>query len=87
MVEYHVGTYSLFQEQINKKATYGGNISVRHKSGQILIILGYDETIIKQFALTTKVWVGLNRETAIVRCRNNAECLSVQGVWLWLRNE
>jgi hypothetical protein len=32
----------------------------------MLIILGHDEAIIKQFTLTVKGWVGPNGETAIV---------------------
>jgi hypothetical protein len=66
MVEYHVDTSELFQERMNKETSYGGRRSVRYEEEPMLIILGHDETIIKQFALTVKGWVGPNGETAVV---------------------
>ncbi len=66
MVEYHVDTSNLFQEQMNKEANYGGSQSVRYEEGRMLIIWGHDEAIIMQFTLTAKGWVGPNGETSIV---------------------
>jgi hypothetical protein len=65
MVEYHVDTCDLFQQQMNEETKYGGRRSVKYKEGKMLIIWGHNEAIVKQFALTKKM-EGPNRETAIV---------------------
>ncbi len=57
MVEYHIDTSELFQERMNKETPYGGQRSVRYEEGPMLIILGRDKAIIKQFTLTVKGWV------------------------------
>jgi len=63
MVEYHVDTCDLFQQKMNEETAFGGGRrSVRYKSGQMLIILGQDEAIMKQYLLTNKHWTGPNGE-------------------------
>jgi hypothetical protein len=54
MVEYHVDSHVLFQEKMVNETWSGGRRSVRYPSGKLLIILGHEEMIIKQFLLTKK---------------------------------
>jgi hypothetical protein len=50
---------------MNEETAFGGRRSVRYKSGQMLIILGHDKAIMKQYLLTNKHWTGPNGEKAI----------------------
>jgi hypothetical protein len=54
MVEYHVDTHELFQKGMENETWLGGRRSVRYPSGKLLIILGHDKMIIKQYLLTKK---------------------------------
>ena len=59
MVEYHVDTLDLFQDEVNNDASilFGGKLSVRLKEGERpLISLGQDECIFKQYLLKSKSW-------------------------------
>ena len=35
MTEFHVDSFKKFQEEINKKSKYGGNLSVRFPEGEL----------------------------------------------------
>ena len=63
LVEVHVDDLPeevVFQKS---KTIYGGNLSVRKPlDKKPVIIFGQDETIIKQFMINPKQWVGPNRE-------------------------
>jgi hypothetical protein len=65
MVEYHVDTCYLFQQRMNEETAFGGRRSDRYESRQMLIILGHDEAIMKQYLITNKHWPGPNGEKAI----------------------
>jgi hypothetical protein len=54
MVEYHVDTHDSFQEKMANETWLGGRRSVRYPIGKLLIILGHEEMIIKQFFLLRK---------------------------------
>jgi hypothetical protein len=54
MVEYHVDTHDSFQEKMSNETWLGGRRSVRYPIGKLLIILGHDEMIKKQFYLLRK---------------------------------
>jgi hypothetical protein len=55
----------LFQKRMNEETAFGGRRSVRYESGRMLIILGHDKAIMKQYLLTNKHWTGPNGEKAI----------------------
>jgi hypothetical protein len=65
MVEYHVDTCDLFQQRIKEETIFGGKRSVGYESGRMLIILGHDEAIMKQYLLNNKHWTGPNGVKAI----------------------
>jgi hypothetical protein len=65
MEEYHVNTCDLFQQRINEETIFEGKQSVRFKSGQMMIILGQDEAIMKQYHFNNKHWTGPNGVKAI----------------------
>ncbi len=48
-----------------EETAFGGRRSVPYESGKMLIILGHDEAIMKQYLLTNKHWTGPNGEKAI----------------------
>ncbi len=52
MVEYHVDTHESFQKAMENETWLGGRRSVRYPSGKLLVILGHDEMIIKQYKWT-----------------------------------
>jgi hypothetical protein len=59
MVEYHVNAYREFQEKMNKETKFGGNLSVRlKKEEKLLIMFGHDEAIFKEYLLMKKAWYG-----------------------------
>jgi hypothetical protein len=66
MVEYHVDTHDSFQEKMADETWLGGRRSVRYPTGKLLIILGHDEMIIKQFLLTKKGWTGPNGQISLI---------------------
>ena len=67
MVEYHVDSSYLFQDQMNKETEFGGKLSVRLEQHEHpLIIFGHDECIFKQFHVTKKAWMGPNGETVLI---------------------
>jgi hypothetical protein len=44
---------------MNAKTQFGGNLSVRRdKNKETIIVIGHDECIFRQYALTNKSWVG-----------------------------
>jgi hypothetical protein len=66
MVEYHVDTCYLFQEKMNATIQVGGNLSVRRgKNKETIIVLGHDECIFRQYALTNKPWNGPEEQKSI----------------------
>jgi hypothetical protein len=67
MVEYHVNSCRLFQDQMNKHTQFGGNLSVRRDpTSAPLLIFGHDECIFKQYTLSKKSWTGPSGETVLV---------------------
>jgi hypothetical protein len=66
-VEYHVDTCDEFQRRMNEEQAFGGRPSVRRDVAKKMVIkIGHDEAIIKQFTLLKKAWYGPNGETALV---------------------
>jgi hypothetical protein len=66
-VEYHVDTCDKFQQKMNQEHGFGGSPSVRRDvTKKMMIEIGHDEAIIKQFSLMKKAWYGPNGETALV---------------------
>jgi len=66
MVEYHVDICHLFQDRMNERTKFGGNLSVRlAKEEKPLLMYGHDESIFKQYLLTGKSWIGPNGEKAM----------------------
>jgi hypothetical protein len=52
---------------MNEKNAFGGRPSVRRdKSKKMMIKIGHDKAIMKQYLLTKKKWRGPNGETALV---------------------
>ncbi len=52
-------TCNLFEEEMNAKTQFGGNLSVRRdKNKERIILVGHNECIFRQYALTNKSWVG-----------------------------
>jgi DNA-binding transcriptional regulator YhcF (GntR family) len=67
MREYHVDTCDLFQERMNREEKFGGRPSVRRDQTKKMIIkIGHDEAIVKQFTLSKKSWYGPNGEAALL---------------------
>jgi hypothetical protein len=55
MVEFHVDTCDFFQRKMNEENAFGGRPSVRRdKSKKMMIKIGHDEAIMKQYLLTKK---------------------------------
>ena len=66
MVAYHIDICHLFQDGMNERTKFGGNLIVRLvKEEKPLLMYGHDESIFKQYLLTGKSWIGPNREKAI----------------------
>ena len=66
MVEYHIDTSYAFEERL-KHLPFGGNLSVRKSiDSKIVIFVGQDEAIFKQFLFLYKMWVGPNGERALL---------------------
>jgi hypothetical protein len=56
-VEFHVDNHLSFQDRMNGTTEFGGNLSVfRPPGSKPLIGFGQDESILKQYAFTTKAW-------------------------------
>jgi hypothetical protein len=66
MVEYHVDTHDSFQEKMANETWLGGRRRVRYPRGKLLIILGHNKMIIKQFLLAKKGWTGPNEQIGFV---------------------
>ena len=67
MVKYHVGSCSIFQDEINKDTEFGGRLSVRKPENmKPLIIWGHDECIFKQYLLTNKSLYAPDGEAVLV---------------------
>ncbi len=66
MVEYHVDTHEAFQKAMESEMWFGGRRSVRYQDGKLLIILGHDKMIIKQYLLAKKGWTGQNGQVGFV---------------------
>ena len=56
-VEFHIDDHPSFQKKMNSTTEFGGNLSVfKLPSSKPLIGFGQDESILKQYAFTTKAW-------------------------------
>ena len=61
MIEYHVDTCELFQEMMNKESSFGGERSVKFSENEpMLIMIGHNEVIFRQFLVPKKSWIGPN---------------------------
>ena len=66
MVEYHIDTSYALEERL-LLLPFGGNLSVRKPVGsKIVMYVGQDEAIFKQFLFLTKMWVGPNGERPLL---------------------
>ena len=66
MVEYHIDASYAFEERLCL-LPYGGNLSVRKPTdSKIVVFIGQDEAIFKQFLFLTKMWVGPNGERPLL---------------------
>ncbi len=65
MVQYHVDTCEMLQNQMNKETKHVDEETGCKECKMFFFIFGYDDAIFKQYLLTKKNWVGLCRETAI----------------------
>ena len=68
MVEYHIDTSieSFFDEQLCQ-LPLGGNLRVRKPSGtNIVLFVGQDEAIFKQFLFHSMMWVGPSGEQPLL---------------------
>jgi hypothetical protein len=66
MVEYHVDSSKLFQDDADKETRFGGHLSVRIEMDKPLIIFGHDESIFKQYHMTKSAWVAPDGTTVLV---------------------
>ena len=70
MVEYHVDAIpsdTRIDNQILALGAYGGNLSVRRDSNKpIVMYIGQDEAIFKQFSFLSKMWTGPKGERALL---------------------
>ena len=66
MVEYHVDSSKLFQDDADKETQFGGHLSVRIEMDKPLIIFGHDESIFKQYHMTKSAWVAPDGTTLLV---------------------
>jgi hypothetical protein len=56
-VEFHIDNHPSFQKKMNSTTEFGGNLSVSKPPGpKPLIGFGQDESLLKQYAFTTKAW-------------------------------
>jgi hypothetical protein len=61
-VEFHINDHPSFQKRMNSSTEFGGNLSVFLPPGsRPLIGFGQDESILKQYAFTTKAWTAPDR--------------------------
>ena len=67
MVEFHVDCCQAFQDLV-KDTKFGGNKSVRYKNeqGKMIVMIGHDECIFKQYHFTNKSWVGDDKSRLII---------------------
>ena len=66
MVEYHVNATYEFDQRLHL-LPFGGNLSVRKPIGsKMVIFVGQDEAIFKQFLFLTKMWVGPSGERPLL---------------------
>ena len=67
MVEYYVDPCHVFQERMKKETESREYTKVQmDKKEKVLIILGHDECIIKQYNLTKKLWSGPDGKMVLV---------------------
>ena len=66
MVEYHVDSNKIFQEEADKETRFGGYLSVRIEMERPLIIFGHDESIFKQYHMTKSAWVAPDGTVTII---------------------
>ena len=66
MVEFHVDSNKIFQEEADKETRFGGYLSVRIEMERPLIIFGHDESIFKQYHMTKSAWVALDGTVTII---------------------
>jgi len=75
MVEYHVDTSEAFQIRANN-LQFGGQLSVRRPVDKpIVIFIGQDEAIFKQFLFLSKMWTGPNGERPLLPKDEGAGCM------------
>ena len=56
-VEFHINDHPSFQRRMNGSTNFGANLSVfKPPNSKALIGFGQDESILKQYAFTTKAW-------------------------------
>ena len=66
MVEYHVNSSTAFQTQMDN-LPFGGELSVRKPLGsRVVVFVGQDEAIFKQFLFHSKMWTGPRGERALL---------------------
>ncbi len=66
MVEYHVDSSKLFQDDADKETWLSGHLSVHIEMDKPLIIFGHDESIFQQYHMTKSAWVAPNGTTSLV---------------------
>ncbi len=49
MVEYHVDSSKVFQDDVDKETRFDGHLSIHIEIDKPLIIFGHDESILKQY--------------------------------------
>lgn len=66
MIEFHVDDHHSFSEYCNENCDFGGELSVRFPVGEkVLIRLGQDEAIFKQYHVSRKAWTGPKGEVGL----------------------
>jgi hypothetical protein len=86
-IEYHVDTCDLFQEKMNGAMQFREKFSViRDKNKETIIMVGYDECIFRQYALTNKSWNGPQGQKPLhqkIQPRNNDQRIPIPCIWVW----
>ncbi len=66
MVEYHVNSNKIFQEEADKETRFGRYLSIRIEMERPLIIFGHDESIFKQYHMLKYAWVAPDGTVTII---------------------
>jgi hypothetical protein len=72
MIEFHVDDHPSLQDLANKKhPVFGGGMNDQSPAGaKPIIVLSQDEAVFNANSMSTKQWVGLNRERSILPKNN-----------------